>query len=692
MKHTAYITTPPVRSGAQSIPDGALVGNGDLSAILGSSGNGLRVYIAKCDLWKANQDPGSDGGIKPLGYVDIDIPENLYAHYHVEQRMDEAELFCRFAHGQEFVEVSVTVCAVRNDVLFDISASSPEKISAPRFTVFRCNADDWKETRQGGAHIITRVFQNSCLAFPCKVTAGIRAFSQNQYVLTAATNFDSDTFDEDVAAHLRSFDAETYQQEKQAHALWWQNFYSKSQFETDDAQLELNWYACQYHLAICARNKSFPPGIYGNFITAEQVNWHGDYHLNYNYEAPFYAAFSSNHPELTDGYAAPLEAFMEQGRTCAGEYLNCRGLYYPVGLLPKGLFSEYRDSSPAEYEKMFLGQKSNAAYAAVILVMRWNSTRDIAFAKAYIYPFLKAVGEFWEDFLVFENGRYVIYDDAIHEVPYYLENFNPRTYKKHIHAKNSLLSLGLVRMVFRALLDISEALDTDAERRGKWRHILAHISAYPTFYKKCKKVFRYTEKGMAWNKTNSLCLQHIYPAGQVDLHDEKTLQIACNTFSINNRWYDDNATNSVFPCAARLGIDPAQIIKHLKQNYKKFQLPNLLMLHGGGCLENCSLTAAVLNEMVLQSYDGAIRIFPNWDRRISCRFRDLRADGAFLVSAKMENGCISDIEIFSEHAARAVLQNPYDRCVLSSDTGRVYTDRLIEIPFEKHQRITVTKV
>lgn len=87
--------------------------------------------------------------------------------------------------------------------------------------------------------------------------------------------------------------------------------------------------------------------------------------------------------------------------------------------------------------------------------MRRNSTRVTAFAEKHIYPCLKAVGEFRENYLIFENGRYIIYNDAIHEVPYYFDNFKPFTYRKHIHAKNNLLSLGLVRMVFNTLLGIS---------------------------------------------------------------------------------------------------------------------------------------------------------------------------------------------------------------------------------------------
>ncbi|MGN0516302.1 glycosyl hydrolase family 95 catalytic domain-containing protein [Eubacterium sp.] len=691
MKHTVVITAKPERSGKESIPDGAVTGNGDLSVMLGNSEKGLRAFIAKCDLWKANEHPDSDGGIKPLGYVDFNICQKLYDNYYVEQRMDEGELFCRFADEKNYVEIKIMVCAVKNDIFFEITASDETLVSKPRFTVFNCNADKFEDEYCDDIHIITRCFQNDELGFNCKVSAGISEFAKDRYVLCAATNFDSDTFEKDVSEHLSEFSEEIYQYEKDRHYEWWKDFYGKSTFCLSDEELEMNWYACQYHLAICARNTKFPPGIYGNFITTETERWHGDYHLNYNYEAPFYAVFSSNHPELSDCYFAPLEQFVPRGREYASKYLNCNGIFYPVGLLPMGLFSEYRDN-PDEYEKMFLGQKSNASYAAVIMVMRWNSTKDTEFAKTHIYPYLKAVGEFWEDFLVFENGRYVICDDAIHEVPYYIDNFKPFAYKKHIHAKNNLLSLGLVRMVFKTLLELSNELNVDEDKREKWQHIVAHISDYPTFYKKFKKVFRYTEKGMAWHNGNFLCLQHVYPVGQVDLNNNpQMLKIAKNTFSINDRWLDDNATNSVFPCAVRLGINPHLIIEKLKLNYKKFQQPNLLMLHGGGCLENCSLTASSLNEMALQSYDGIIRIFPNWDSNISCHFKNLRADGAFLVSAKFEKGNISDIEIFSENGGKATLKNPYDKCVLSNDKSVIYNRELIEISLEKGQRISVEK-
>lgn len=78
----------------------------------------------------------------------------------------------------------------------------------------------------------------------------------------------------------------------------------------------------------------------------------------------------------------------------------------------------------------------------------------------------------------------------------------------------------------------------------------------------------------------------------------------------------------------------------------------MLVLQGGGCLENSSIASATLNEMVLQSYEGKIRIFPDWDMDIDCSFENLRADGAFLVSASVSGGKIGVIKIESEKGER----------------------------------------
>ena len=76
-------------------------------------------------------------------------------------------------------------------------------------------------------------------------------------------------------------------------------------------------------------NKEFPPGLFGNFVTDDFFPWAGDYHLNYNYEAPYYCVFSSNHPELFDGYMAPVNEMKENAARFA-KLFGCKGGFFII--------------------------------------------------------------------------------------------------------------------------------------------------------------------------------------------------------------------------------------------------------------------------------------------------------------------------------------------------------------------------
>jgi hypothetical protein len=82
------------------------------------------------------------------------------------------------------------------------------------------------------------------------------------------------------------------------------------------------------------------------------------------------------------------------------------------------------------------------------------------------------------------------------------------------------------------------------------------------------------------------------------------------------------------------------------------------MMRMGVWIENLSLPA-VLNECLLQSYSGVIRLFPNTTRLGPARFRDLRAAGAFLISAAWDGKTASDVTILSEKGAPLRLANPW---------------------------------
>ncbi len=669
MKHIVTITEAPHLSGRQSIPDGAVNGNGDLGIILGNSENGMRIYLSKIDLWQGIESHDK-GGLKPLGYIDIPVPAALYENYHAEQDMDKGEIRCRFHNGEDILTVDVRACRAENSVMLEIGGNTPAE---PELKVFGGETSGEKgEISADGINGIFRSFSGADHAYETHCFAFLRRVDSGRYYLFAATNHDVESPESFALGKVKDITPKKYDSLLKEHYSLWQSFWSKSEFNTRDEELENGWYSSQYFLAGCTGNKGFAPGIFANFITIENPGWHSDYHLNYNYQAPFYAACSSNHIEFTDCYHIPLEEFFEKGSQFAAKW-GCRGILYPVGLAPKGLCSELTPALGLWFERLFLGQKSNAIHPADIMVFRWRATRDKEYAEKHAYPYIKAALEFFEDWMTFDGERYSVTKDAAHEVPYYRADFTPQKYRRYINDTNNSLTLGMLRLCIPAAIEMATELGIDEDKCRKWSEILQKLSPFPTYYRFFRKVFSYTEKGQKWNYGNDVGLQHMYPAGCVGLlkSDPEMLRTAKNTFEQKSDcWLDDNAVCSYFPMAARLGHNPKEILKRLHELKNAAMLPNMLFNFAGGCLENCPVFANTLNEMVMQSFEGIINLFPCWDKELDVSFKTLRADGAFLVSSEMKGGKITFTEISSEIGGELCVKNPYKKAVISHNGKR----------------------
>lgn len=675
MERKLIFNAPPSHVPCNTTPDGAYTGNGDLGVIWGGNGENIKLYISKVDFWNAKEGD-KQGGIRSLGFLEFRFPQLKGASFRVEQDLNTAVLSGVFENKDSMVNMRVCVCAEKNFILIDVvqrgAMSEPEAEFHLSYgenidekyglaSVSYGTHEDMKWARKGYSWNDFRFSSRSIMVLKRVGVKATEAGIHSQYVLRVATNHDMSNYDTVALNEASKANAELFKEMLELHREWWKNFWNKSSVSLDDKEVELNWYAGQYAMACCSRNKKFPPGLYGNFITNDTPAWGGDYHLNYNYEAPFYALASSNHVELTEGYETPLLEFMDNAKENARDHCRCRGAYYDVGIGPKGMNTSFMPDA-GEKGHLFLGQKSNGLYACIVPVMKWYSTYDNDYALERAYPLLREVVTFWEDYLHFEEGRYVVYNDAVHEVPYYIKNFDPHGKNSYANDFNPILTLGLLRTVVKCALDMSKELGIDADRRKKWDDILENLSRFPIQKKRGKIVFRYTERGQDWCKGNTLGIQHIYPAGTIGLgSSEKTLGIARNTFNLMNRWDDSNGFSSYYPCAARLGVSPDKILNSLHKIYKTRQYPNLLFSYGGGCLENAAATSNTVNEMLMQSYDGIVRLFPCWDKMREASFCNLRAYGAFLVSAKARNGKAENVTVVSEKGRVLRIENPYDR-------------------------------
>jgi hypothetical protein len=417
-----------------------------------------------------------------------------------------------------------------------------------------------------------------------------------------------------------------------AHREWWTRFWSESYVEIGDSLIEKFYYASHYLMASASRTGKVAPGLYTPWVTTDHAGWNGDYTLNYNFETPFLALYSSNHIATTDSYDAPVLDFIGRAKLYAGTMLNVRGVYYPAHIGPWGIERD-TDHDP------FMGQKSDAAFLAIPMLLRIYHTWDESYTRT-VYPFLLEVATFWEDFLKYENGRYVIRGASENEVYTSLDNY-----------VNSMRTLGFVRALFRGLVAVSAELGRDAERRVRWQHIVDRLSAFPTQERNGKTVFRCAESG-----ESGMCYRHIWPAGQIGLSsDPKLLEVARNT--VDAIGY---STHPLFaPVLPRIGYDPSVILENLRQHCQDHGYPNGYIFYNGGGIETASTVPATINEMLLQSHEGVLRLFPVWPKDKDARFGNLRAYGAFLVSSEWSKGRVQALRIESEKGRACTLQNPW---------------------------------
>jgi hypothetical protein len=82
------------------------------------------------------------------------------------------------------------------------------------------------------------------------------------------------------------------------------------------------------------------------------------------------------------------------------------------------------------------------------------------------------------------------------------------------------------------------------------------------------------------------------------------------------------------------------------------------MMRMGLWCENFAVPV-VLNECMIQSYSGTIRLFPNTLNLGAARFERLRCVGAFLVNATFDGKTVTTFEVLSERGASLRFASPW---------------------------------
>ncbi len=664
--HQMVFSAPPNNTPSNTAVDGPLLGNGDLTVAMGGVPKQQHLLLCKNDLWRLQHGNGNASPL-PFGHLTISIADLEGASYTITQDLYSATTTGSFQRKEAAVGMTCYVAATANLLVVELVATGrPAKVSVA-LQVAEGRGAEATAGRVGDIFRASRAFtegvdipSGAAVAFK---TLGAEPSEDGSFLLTPGkpvtlvlaiqSMFQSDRYvDEAVSAVSEVAVAADLANLRQAHEAWWAAYWERSYVDIGDPVIEKQYYLSLYGLGSCSRDPDFPPAIFG-WTTSDNPAWNGDYHLNYNHQAPFYGLARANRLEQADPHDAPLLDFLERGRRHCRTIFGFDGAVYPVGIGPRGIETTYGldlpDDGPVKLVEQgcfLLGQRTNAAYGIVNMATRWYATCDRTYG-ARILPFVRQVATFWENYLTWDEPgqRYVVQNDACHE------NSGPDT--------NSCLSLALVRTTLELAIDLCRTLDRDCDRCEQWDHILHRLSGYSTQQREGKMVFRYCERGTAWRDSNTIGIQHIYPAGQVHLDsDPDLLEIARNTIEVMARWHDNNGANSFFPAAVRAGYDPETVLRELRK-YAEDTWPNGFRAGNAHGIENFSTVPNTINEMLCMDHGGVLRLFRVWPKDRDASFRNIRCRGAFLASGELKNRVVRHVTILSEKGRPCTVENPW---------------------------------
>jgi len=452
-------------------------------------------------------------------------------------------------------------------------------------------------------------------------------------------------------------------------------FWARSRVRIAEPLLENLWYETLHARRCAYRHDTVPPGLFLPSTVQDYSHWHGDYHLNYNLQEPFWGDYTANQLELGDAYFQAMTYLLQIGRKIAHDYYGARGVFIQLSGYPVHAPDDYLGVAPMGRMAYMTGWAMNQYW------WRYLYTLDADWLRAVGYPVIRDCALFYTDFL--HKGA----DGLYHAFPSNQGEDGFSGIVRDYTDRRQVMQFA--RYCLRAAIRASEVLATDADLRAAWRNRLDHCAG---------------DDGQPPSSLSGL--------------ERLTAEANPPEFGVGRPYRPQPETyagpaGSLNPTAWYFGQYPWSVMSSLRGGeflaardlpsfaacVRRWRHPNGLVWamaiagygHAGAWAESLGVTAP-LQEMILQSWDGALRIFPAWPRTVAARFTTFRAEGAFLVSASWADGRVDDLTVHSERGATCRLYSPWPGGLAVADgTGAavpITTDEYARIQFPTRPGVT----
>jgi hypothetical protein len=230
------------------------------------------------------------------------------------------------------------------------------------------------------------------------------------------------------------------------------------------AMMERVYQAGRYHFMACGGAHE-TPDLLGLWTGDSSAGWEGRYTLDANINMQISGGNLMDLPEMMEGFFWFNEQWMEGERQGAEWLLGCRGFLCPWHTTSSdGMIAGDSKEWPSEY------CTGGMAWLIYPFWERYLVTGDVRFLRERVWPILRPMGDFYEDFLVKkdEHGKF-IFAGSISP-----ENW-PRFQGSTLLAINSVYDICGARMALTWLIEMCQTLKQDLESIPKWQSLIDNL-------------------------------------------------------------------------------------------------------------------------------------------------------------------------------------------------------------------------
>lgn len=450
------------------------------------------------------------------------------------------------------------------------------------------------------------------------------------------------------------------------HKQWWLNFWSQSVVSLPDKLLQKQYYLDMYKFGSASR-KGAPPISLQAVWTADNGKlppWKGDFHNDLNTQLSYWPSYTGNHPDEGAVFTDWLWQHKTDFELYTKKVFGTNGLNVPgVATLNGAAMGGWH---------MYSLSPTVGAWLAQHFYLQWRFTMDREFLANKAYPWFSESATFLEQITEIKNG---VRQLPMSSSPEFRDN---RMEAWFLNMSN--YDLALCKFTFSKAAELANELNlpSDAEH---WKNILAQFGDFNLDEQGGLTVAKDYPLNESHRHFSHLMAFH--PLGILDFDNEVDKRIIGKSLDKlekngSSQWcgYSYSWLANMYARMHR-GDDAANTLRIFASC---FCSPNSFHLNGDQCKEGYSsftydpftlegnfAFASGVQEMLLQSHNGIIQIFPaipsDWK---NTSFGNLRTEGAFIISASKTDGIIDSFSISAPEGGIAHIKLPFPTFFIES--------------------------